>query len=80
MFQSPTLDATDGYVEVETYKPFPRQRAFHSSPAKYRLFGGAAGPGKSRAILEEAHTQAIEGLSLSGVFAGSRAGCELISS
>lgn len=47
-------------VEVETYKPFPKQAAFHASPAKYRLFGGAAGPGKSRAIIEEAHTQALE--------------------
>lgn len=47
-------------VDVETYEPFPRQQAFHSSPAKYRLFGGAAGPGKSRALLEEAVTQAQE--------------------
>ncbi len=36
------------------YTPFPRQRDFHSSPAKYRLFGGAAGPGKSKALLMEA--------------------------
>jgi phage terminase large subunit len=46
--------------EVETYKPFPRQQVFHSSPAKYRLFGGAAGPGKSRSLLEEAVMQALE--------------------
>jgi phage terminase large subunit len=36
------------------YKPFPRQAQFHCSDAKYRLFGGAAGPGKSRALLMEA--------------------------
>jgi hypothetical protein len=36
------------------YTPFEKQRAFHKSPAKYRLFGGAAGPGKSKALLMEA--------------------------
>lgn len=40
--------------EIQTYKPFPRQQEFHRNPAKYRLFGGQAGPGKSRALLEEA--------------------------
>ena len=38
----------------ECYKPFPRQAEFHRSPAKYRLFGGAAGPGKTYALLWEA--------------------------
>ncbi len=42
------------------YQPFPRQRAFHESPAKYRLFGGAAGPGKSKALLMEAIAQSNE--------------------
>ena len=42
------------------YEPFPKQRAFHESPAKYRLFGGAAGPGKSKALLMEAVLQAHE--------------------
>ena len=36
------------------YDPFPRQREFHESRAKYRLFGGAAGPGKTTALLWEA--------------------------
>lgn len=45
---------------VETYKPFEKQVDFHSCPAKFRLFGGAAGPGKSRAILEEAIQQSLE--------------------
>ncbi len=42
------------------YEPFPKQRQFHESPAKYRLFGGAAGPGKTKALLMEAVVQAIE--------------------
>ena len=42
------------------YHPFPKQREFHASPAKYRLFGGAAGPGKSKALLMEAILQAHE--------------------
>src|ERR1017187_4533998 len=40
------------------YKPFPRQREFHESSARYRLFGGAAGPGKTKALLYEAIYQA----------------------
>ena len=40
------------------YKPFPRQEQFHRSRAKYRLFGGAAGPGKTKALLWEAIRQA----------------------
>jgi hypothetical protein len=42
------------------YEPFPRQRDFHESSAKYRLFGGAAGPGKTKALLWEAILQANE--------------------
>ena len=42
------------------YRPFPRQQQFHSSPAKYRLFGGAAGPGKTKALLWEAIRRANE--------------------
>src|SRR5882762_10559779 len=41
-----------------SYKPFPRQEQFHRSRAKYRLFGGAAGPGKTKALLWEAIRQA----------------------
>jgi phage terminase large subunit len=44
---------------VLDYEPFPKQRQFHESPAKYRLFGGAAGPGKTKALLMEAVMQAI---------------------
>src|SRR5216684_8792026 len=42
----------------DIYDPFPRQEHFHFSPAKYRLFGGAAGPGKTKALLFEAILQA----------------------
>jgi len=43
----------------ESYEPFDRQKQFHLSPARYRLFGGAAGPGKTKALLWEAIFQAI---------------------
>jgi phage terminase large subunit len=45
---------------LETYRPFPKQQEFHASRAKYRLFGGAAGPGKTKALLWEAIIQANE--------------------
>src|SRR6185437_15724800 len=40
--------------------PFAKQQEFHGSPAKYRLFGGAAGPGKTAALLWEGIMQANE--------------------
>lgn len=36
-----------------SYTPSPKQRIFHSSPCSEKLFGGAIGGGKSRAICEE---------------------------
>ena len=42
------------------YQAFPKQREFHQTEAKYRLFGGAAGPGKSKALLMEAIKQALD--------------------
>ncbi|HEV2223528.1 MAG TPA: phage terminase large subunit [Candidatus Acidoferrales bacterium] len=42
------------------YKPFAKQDEFHKCQAKYKLFGGAAGPGKSKALLMEAILQATE--------------------
>jgi phage terminase large subunit len=42
----------------DIYQAFPQQRLFHESKAKYRLFGGAAGPGKTKALLMEAIYQA----------------------
>ncbi|HXQ24918.1 MAG TPA: hypothetical protein VN822_00780 [Candidatus Acidoferrales bacterium] len=53
------LDDKQRRVEI-AYDPFPRQQAFHASSAKYRLFGGAAGPGKSKALLMETIVQAHE--------------------
>ena len=44
----------------DSYSAFPRQTEFHESRAKYRLFGGAAGPGKTKALLWEAIGQATE--------------------
>ncbi len=44
----------------DDYKPFDRQKEFQVSTAKYRLFGGAAGPGKTMALLWEAIQQANE--------------------
>ena len=44
----------------DCYRAFARQKEFHESLAKYRLFGGAAGPGKTKALLWEAIRQALE--------------------
>ena len=49
-----------GHKCLLPYTPFPKQQEFHASGAKYRLFGGAAGPGKSKALLMEAILQANE--------------------
>ena len=35
------------------YKAYPHQKAFHESPCKHRLLGGAAGPGKTLALIED---------------------------
>src|SRR5271170_5124183 len=56
-------DAAREYARIQRaiangYKAFPRQKEFHDCHAKYRLFGGAAGPGKTKALLWEAIFQA----------------------
>src|ERR1700727_2807735 len=57
----PSLDHDEKAPEVCLgYEPFEKQQHFHASPAKYRLFGGAAGPGKTKALLMEAIMQAHE--------------------
>jgi hypothetical protein len=43
----------------DIYTPFRQQKLFHDSKAKYRLFGGAAGPGKTKALLMEAIYRAL---------------------
>jgi len=47
-------------LDFQAYKPFPKQTIFHQSTARYRLFGGAAGPGKSVALLMEGIKYAAE--------------------
>ena len=54
--------AADPAKRFLTYAPFAKQCDFHKSPAKYRLFGGAAGPGKSMALLMEAVVQANDNM------------------
>jgi hypothetical protein len=59
--QAPAAGQPFGTVALNgrvVYRPFPRQAEFHASPARYRLFGGAAGPGKTTALLWEAIRQA----------------------
>lgn len=49
------MQVVENAVRIELpYHPFDKQKKFHASGAKYRLFGGAAGPGKSTALLWEA--------------------------
>lgn len=55
----PSKTLSEPFDPTRYYRPFPRQREFHDSRAKYRLFGGAAGPGKTKALLWEAILQAI---------------------
>ena len=44
-----TMDGVARYL----YKAYPHQKAFHESKCKHRLLGGAAGPGKTLALIED---------------------------
>lgn len=49
---------TDGIARFvsdfsKIYDPYPFQQAFHASPKKFKLLGGAAGPGKTLALIVE---------------------------
>src|SRR6266567_3411971 len=44
-----TMDGVARYL----YKAYPHQKAFHESTYKHRLLGGAAGPGKTLALIME---------------------------
>ncbi len=59
LVEAATPELAPTFVDLG-YEPFPKQQEFHASRAKYRLFGGAAGPGKSKALLMEAILQAHE--------------------
>ena len=45
---------------VLPYDPYPKQREFHADPHRYKLFGGAAGPGKSMSLVMEGVQTAID--------------------
>ena len=47
------------FAKEKVYDRFPKQKIFHDSSATHRLFGGAAGPGKTKALLWEAIVQAL---------------------
>lgn len=49
------------------YEPFLKQARFHASPAPYRLFGGAAGPGKTEAIMWEGIVKCLLKPKINGV-------------
>jgi hypothetical protein len=47
-------EAPRDILGTDLYNPWPKQNVFHTSYARFRLFGGAQGPGKSLALLWEA--------------------------
>lgn len=46
--------------EEAFYRPHARQLEFHNCPARYRLFGGALGGGKSFSLRMEAYVRSIQ--------------------
>lgn len=46
-------------IKLPDYEPSERQQKFHMSPAFETFFGGAAGPGKSTALVGEAITSCL---------------------
>jgi phage terminase large subunit len=57
----PTTEIPEHEIRISSvYQPWPKQQVFHSSPARFRLFGGAQGPGKSLALLWEGILHCLE--------------------
>jgi hypothetical protein len=46
---------------MDTYEPFLMQVKYHQCPAIERFLGGAAGPGKTRALLQEQIDKCLDG-------------------
>lgn len=46
------IETVNGVQRYE-YHAYPHQKAFHESTCKFRLLGGAAGPGKTLALIED---------------------------
>jgi len=44
---------TENGIQRYEYHAYPHQKAFHESTCKFRLLGGAAGPGKTLALIED---------------------------
>lgn len=45
---------------ASVYQPYPHQSKFHAATEKFRLLGGAAGPGKTYALIWEAILRSIK--------------------
>jgi phage terminase large subunit len=69
--RDPSFGEDDEEVrEIVTYKPFPAQQVFHDGKFTFRLYGGAAGGGKSRALRAEAVRMATsrkDGVAINGL-------------
>ena len=55
-------------IELD-YTPFPKQAAFHRSPAKFKLYSGGFGSGKTTALAYEALLYALEYPGTTGMIA-----------
>ena len=45
------VSGTERFLKDFTYEAYPHQKAFHESLCRFRLLGGAAGPGKTLALI-----------------------------
>lgn len=57
----PEVVPVDGNIDIrEIYNPFPIQESFHGSSARYRLYFGGAGAGKTLSLLWEGVFHCLE--------------------